>query len=94
MDCNRGSSLNAMDPENKLLLVIEVGTRTLAMAQRVVPQVAAVFAAGWVPLFVTDGLKDYGTALLAHFGYWLQPGRGRDQGPRPKPRWLPRPELL
>jgi hypothetical protein len=47
-----------------------------------------------MPLFLTDGLKDYGTALLAHFGYWLQPERRRDQGPRRKPRWMPRPELL
>jgi hypothetical protein len=84
----------AMDPENKLLLVIAGGTRSLEMAQRVVHQVAAVFASGCVPLFLTDGLKDYGTAMLAHFGSWLQPERGRDQGPRPKPRGLPRPELL
>ena len=30
----------AMDPESKLLVVIDVGTRTLAMAQRVVHQVS------------------------------------------------------
>jgi IS1 family transposase len=84
----------AMDPENKLLLVIDVGTRSLEMAQRVVHQVAQVFASGCVPLFLTDGLKDYGTAMLAHFGYWLHPERGRDKGPMPKPRWMPRPELL
>jgi hypothetical protein len=28
-----------------------------------------------MPLFLTDGLKDYGTAILAHFGYWIQPER-------------------
>src|SRR5262249_38781159 len=32
----------AMDPTSKLLLVIEVGSRTLAMAQRIVHQVAKV----------------------------------------------------
>jgi hypothetical protein len=32
----------AMDPDSKLLLVLDVGTRTLAMAQRVVHQVAKV----------------------------------------------------
>jgi hypothetical protein len=84
----------AMDPESKLLLVIDVGTRTLAMAQRVVHQVAQVLAPGGVPLFLTDGLKEYGTALLAHFGYWRQPERRRDQGARPKPRWMPLPQLL
>jgi len=31
-----------MDPESKLLVVIDVGTRTLAMAQRVVHQVVQV----------------------------------------------------
>jgi hypothetical protein len=78
----------------KLLVVIDVGTRTLAMAQRVVHQVTQVLAPGCVPLFLTDGLKDYGTALLAHFGSWLQPERRRDQGPMPKPRWMPLPQLL
>ena len=43
--------------------------------------------------FLTDGLKDYSTALLAHFGYWRQPERRQDKGPRPKPRWMPLPEL-
>jgi transposase-like protein len=84
----------AMDPERTLLVVIEVGTRTLEMAQRVVHQVAQVLAPECLPLFLTDGLKDYGTAWLTHFGYWLHPERRRDQGPRPKPRWMPLPELL
>ena len=38
-----------MDPESKLLLVIDVGTRTLAMAQRVVHQVVQVLGAGLCP---------------------------------------------
>jgi IS1 family transposase len=84
----------AMDPDSKLLLVIDVGPRTLEMAQRVVHRVAQVLASGCVPLFLTDGLKEYGTALLAHFGSWRQPARRRDQGPLPKPRWMPVPELL
>jgi hypothetical protein len=84
----------AMDPTSKLLVVVNVGCRTLAMAQRVVHQVTRVLAPGCVPLFMTDGLKDYGTALLTHFGYWLQSERRQDKGPRPKPRWMPLPELL
>ena len=71
----------AMDPESKLLLVIDVGTRTLEMAQRVVHQVVQVLAPGCVPLFLTDGLKDYGTAFLTHFGHWMQPERRQDKGP-------------
>ena len=58
----------AMDPTSKLLLVIDAGTRTLEMAQRVVHQVVQRLAPGCVPLCFTDGLKDYGTAFLAHFG--------------------------
>src|SRR5438552_4287701 len=81
----------AMDPESKLLLVMDVGTRTLAMAQRVVHQVVQVLAPGCVPLCLTDGLKEYGTALLTHFGSWSQPERRQATGPRPKPRWLPLP---
>jgi hypothetical protein len=52
------------------------------MAQRVVHQLG------------TDGLKDYATALLTHFGYWRQPQRRQAKGPMPKPRWIPRPTLL
>ena len=77
-----------------LLLVIDVGTRTLGMAQRVVHQVVQRLAPDCVPLCLTDGLKDYGTAFLAHFGQWIQPARRRDKGPLPKPRWVPVPELL
>jgi transposase-like protein len=84
----------AMDPQSKLLLVIEVGTRTLAMAQRVVHQVVQRLAPGCVPLCLTDGLKDHATALLTHFGQWRQPARRREKGPLPKPRWVPVPELL
>jgi IS1 family transposase len=84
----------AMDPDSKLLLVIDVGTRTLAMAQRVVHRVVQVLAPHCIPLCLTHGLKDYGTALLTHFGYWRQLARRRDQGPLPKPRWMPLPELL
>jgi hypothetical protein len=55
-----------MDPTSQLLVAVEVGSRTLAMAQRVVQQVTQRLAPGCVPLFLTDGLKDYPTALLTH----------------------------
>ncbi len=58
----------AMDPESKLLLVIDVGTRTLAMAQCVVHQLVQRLAPDCVPLFLTDGFKEYATALLTHCG--------------------------
>jgi IS1 family transposase len=84
----------AIDPVTKLLLTVDVGERTRAMAQRVVHQVVQVLAPGCVPLFVTDGFKAYTTALLTHYGQWVQPARQRAQGPAPKPRWMPLPQLL
>jgi len=84
----------AMDPKSKLLVVVDVGSRTLAMAQRVVHQVTEVVAPSCVPLFLTDGLKDYATALLTHFGQWMHPERRQERGPTPTPRWIPLPELL
>jgi IS1 family transposase len=82
-----------IDPESKLLLATDIGPRTLAMAQRVVHQVTQALAPGCVPLFLTDGFKEYRTAILAHFGYWIQPERRQDKGPLPKPRWMPLPAL-
>src|SRR6266487_941955 len=84
----------AMDPESKLVLVIDVGDRTLAMAQRVVHQVAQILAPDCAPLFLTDGFREYMTALLTHYGQWVQPPRRQAQGPAPKPRWTPLPALL
>ena len=84
----------AMDPTSKLLVVVDGGSRTLAMAQRVVHQVTRVLAPGCIPLFLTDGFKDYGTALLTHCGQWVQPERRQEKGPRPQPRWMPLPALL
>jgi len=84
----------AMDPESKLLLAIDVGNRTLALAQRFVHHVAQVLAPDCAPLFLTDGFREYMTALLTHYGYWVQPPRRQDKGPHPKPRWMPLPQLL
>jgi hypothetical protein len=61
----------AIDPESKWLLALDVGDRTLAMAQRVVPHVAQVLAPDCAPLFLTDGFREYMTALLTHYGQWV-----------------------
>ena len=55
----------AMDPVTKLLLAIDVGDRTLAMAQSMVHQVVQVLAPGCVPLFLTDGFKVVPATLRA-----------------------------
>ena len=84
----------AIDPVTKLLMAIDVGERTLAMAQRFVHHVTQVLAPDCPPLFLTDGFRQYLTALLTHFGHWVQPSRRQAKGPMPKPRWLPLPQLL
>jgi hypothetical protein len=37
---------------------------------------------------------EYTTALLTHYGHWVQPPRRHAAGPAPKPRWMPLPQLL
>ena len=84
----------ALDPVSKLLLALQVGARTLEMAQCLVHHVVQVLAPGCVPLFLPDGFKDYLTALLTHYGQWVQLPRRYDKGPAPKSRWMPLPQLL
>jgi IS1 family transposase len=84
----------AIDPVTKLLVALDVGERTQAMAQRVVHHIAQVLAPDCAPLFLTDGFREYTTALLTHYGHWVQPSRRQDKGPAPKPRWMPLPGLL
>jgi transposase-like protein len=56
----------AMDPVCKLILAVDVGERTLATAQRLVHQVTQVLASDCAPLFLTDGFREYLTALVTH----------------------------
>jgi hypothetical protein len=94
LECSPHWVWTAMDPESKLLVVIDVGARTLAMAQRVVHQVARRLAPDCMPLFLSDGFREYLPAILGHFGVWVSPERRQDKGPMPKSRWIPRPQLL
>jgi IS1 family transposase len=84
----------AMDPVCKLILAVDVGERTLAMAQRLVHRGTPVLAPRCAPLFLTDGFREYLTALVTHYGRWMHPERGQAPGPQPKPRWMPQPGLL
>jgi IS1 family transposase/transposase-like protein len=77
----------AMESISKLWLAVEVGDRSLGMAQRVVHGVASVLAPGVVPMFVTDQLAAYGKALLAHFGCWVE--RVSEKSGRTLRRWMP-----
>jgi IS1 family transposase len=84
----------AMDPVCKLILTIDVGDRTLAVAQRLVHQITQVLAPDCAPLFLTDGFRAYVTALGTHYGEWMQPERRQGTGRWPLPRWMPQPRLL
>jgi IS1 family transposase len=84
----------AIDPETKLLLSVQVGERTLAMAQAMLHQLAQLLAPGWVPLFLSDGYAHYLSAIVTHFGHWVQPLGRQGRGPAPRPRWMPWPGLL
>jgi IS1 family transposase len=84
----------AMDPASKLLLALDIGDRTLALAQRVVHHVVQILAPDCAPLFLSDGFRKYVTVLLTHYGHWVQPPRRQAKGPLPKPRWMPLPQLL
>jgi IS1 family transposase len=84
----------AIDPVSKLLLTMEVGPRTVEMAQCVVHHVVSVLAPGCVPAWFSDGFKGYLPAILGHCGWWTHPERHQDKGPWPKPRWMPLPGLL
>jgi len=83
----------AVDPVSKLWIHVDIGDRCLAMAQRFVHQVAHRLAAHCHPVFLRDGLKDYGTALLTHFGQWVQFPRRQPRGKAPKPRWCALPPV-
>src|SRR5262249_18388863 len=54
----------AIGPETTLLLSIQVGDRTLAMAQAVLHQITQLLAPGCVPLFLSDGYMHYLTAVV------------------------------
>jgi len=84
----------AIDPETTWLLSVQVGDRTLAMAQAVLHQIAQLVAPGCVPLFLSDGYAPYLTAIVTHCGHWVQTPRRQARGPAPKPHWMPLPELL
>jgi hypothetical protein len=75
-----------MEPVCKFILAVDVGDRTLAMAQRLVHHVTQMLAPDCAPLCLTDGFGEYLTALVTYYGRWVQPERRQAKGPEPKPR--------
>jgi hypothetical protein len=62
-----------MDPVSNLILTVDVGERTLAMAPHLVHQATAGLASDCAPLFLPDGFREALTALVTHDGQWMQP---------------------
>jgi IS1 family transposase len=78
----------AIDPRTKIVPSVWFGKRTTADAQHFVHDVVERLAADCVPLFTTDGLRQYFWALTAHFGFWRLLPHHR------KPTWFVHPDLL
>jgi hypothetical protein len=58
----------AMEPVCKRILTVDVGERTLKMAQHLVHQVTQVLAPDGAPLLLTDGVREYLTAFVTPDG--------------------------
>src|SRR5262249_38441269 len=69
-------------------------SRAVVMAERVSPHGGGVWPPSCALLFLTEGFREYLTALLTHYGHWVHPPRRQATGPTPKPRWMPLPGLL
>jgi hypothetical protein len=78
----------AQDAQSKAWLAWYVGGRTQADAHRIVHRVTCVLASTCVPVFTSDGLRQYFYALTAHFGTWV------DEEGKHKPVWQALPSLL
>jgi IS1 family transposase len=61
----------AVDPRTKLLPVLQLGPRTQNAAHTLIHSLQQILAPGCIPLFTSDGLHVYFSALTAHFGQWL-----------------------
>jgi IS1 family transposase len=62
----------AIDPSTKILPVLHLGPRTQHAAHTVIHSLRQLLAPGYLPLFTSDGLNLYFSALTAHFGQWLE----------------------
>lgn len=67
----------AIDPVSKLIPALHLGGRTKNDAFALLHQLKLSLKPGWVPLFLSDGLRSYFYAITAHFGSWFRPARAR-----------------
>jgi len=83
----------AFAPVWRLVLAFVVGKRTQASANLLLERVAHV-TNEHIPLFTSDQLAEYRTALLHVYGEWYQRARNGDRGRFPHRRRIAPPELL
>jgi IS1 family transposase len=82
------------DPLYKLVLAHVEGEREEAEAEALLRKVKSRLAPGLIPLFTSDRLVHYATALLKVFGRPVAPARQGSRGRFPKPRWVAVPGLV
>jgi IS1 family transposase len=82
---------SAIDPESKLWLDFLIADRSLESAQVFIHRVSQLLAPDCVPFFLSDRYKPYATAILTHFGHWVQ--RVSEKGRCLPLRWMPLPDL-
>jgi IS1 family transposase/transposase-like protein len=83
----------AFAPVWRLVLAFVVGKRNQESANLLLDRVAYVTTDD-LPLFTSDQLPEYRTALLHTYGVWHQPQRQGERGRFPKPRRVPGSDLL
>lgn len=83
----------AFAPVWRLVLAFVVGKRTQESANLLLDRVVCV-TDDCIPLFTSDQLPEYRSALLHAYGIWHQPQRKGNRGRYPKPRRVPPPGLL
>jgi len=79
----------AVDAVTKSMPHFHVGRRLITDAFAFVHGLTRRLAPGHVPIFSSDGLRHYFSALTAHFGFWRDPAPGKR-----KHVWIVDPRLL
>ena len=69
----------AIDPQTKIVptLTLTIGGRKTIHAMAFIHDLVLRLAKGCIPLFTSDGLRQYFWAITAHFGRWTRPRRAR-----------------
>ena len=84
----------AMDPVCKLILTVDVGDRTLAMAQRLVIRSRRCWRRTVPRCFSPMDFGSTSPRSSRTTASGCNPSAARTTGPQPKPRWMPQPRLL